>query len=87
MFRLKGSRRRPNWNIGSPSVIEPCSGCGYHSCECKTQAANNIQNEFQKDLKKLITKIDAGRYGKPEKWKGLRDDLAGLLSRLQAGKI
>ncbi len=59
-----------------------CFRCGYFACRCyETDDKDTIDNTNEKlkeDVEAIITKITLGRYGPPENWKDLKNDLEGL---------
>lgn len=78
MFRLKGSRRVFNrYSNGMNHSMEPCSSCHYSICQCHIIRAEK-DREFIKDLKVLIKRTEIN-----EEFKELRNDLSGLLQRLE----
>lgn len=70
MFRLKGSREGSH----SGSLQRYMK----HQEDIRTIRGNNTQDDLQKDLKELIGDISKGKYGNPENWIELRNDLIHL---------
>lgn len=77
MSRLKGSREGSHSGslqlyVSHQEDIRAIRESGHH------RPVDNTQNSFQEDLKRLIRNIEAGKYGDPKNWEGLKDDLTHL---------